>query len=83
MGSEFVVIDVETGRPLEGDPSSELIAVGRGEAWRRPFSRAEWRLRGRHDPAGVTYRLVEVVGGPDLDPDWYEDTVENLETSEG
>jgi hypothetical protein len=83
MRSEFAVLDRETGRLLEGKPSDELIAVGRGEAWRKPFTRADWRLRGRHDPPGTTYRLVQVVGGPDLDPYWYENTVENLDTSEG
>jgi hypothetical protein len=83
MSSEFAVVDLETGLLLEGEPSSDLIAAGQGEAWRSVNDRGRWHLRDRRDPRGIAYRLVQVVGGPNLDPNWYEDTVENLETSEG
>jgi hypothetical protein len=42
-----------------------------------------WHLRDRRDPSWADYRLVQVFGGPNLDPNWYENTVENLDTSEG
>jgi hypothetical protein len=83
MTSEFAVLDLETGLLLGGEPSSDLVAAGQGEAWQPANDRGRWHLRDRRDPRGVEYRNVRVVGGPDLDPNWYEDTVENLETAEG
>lgn len=80
--SEYVIVDLETGQQLDGEPDDPLASVGRGEAWQPPDG-GVWHLRGRHDPPGVRYRLVQVFGGPALDPSWYENTVENLDTSEG
>ena len=81
--SEYVIVDLETGLELDGQPDDPLASAGRGEAWQPPNDRDVWRLRGRHDPRGVAYRLVQVFGGPNLDPAWYENTVENLDTSAG
>jgi hypothetical protein len=81
--SEYVVLDLETGLLLDGEPDDQLASAGRGEAWQRPNEPGLWHLRGDRDPRGTTYRHVQVFGGPDLDPSWYENTVENLETSEG
>lgn len=83
MQGEYVVIDLATGQDLGGRPDDQLASAGHGEAWQRPNDPGTWHLRDRRDPAGVPYRLVQVFGGPTLDPDWYENTVENLDTSEG
>jgi hypothetical protein len=83
MGSEYLIIDLETGLVLEGEPDDPLASVGRGEAWQPADHPGEWHLRADRDPPGVRYRSVQVFGGPDLDPNWYENTVENLDTSEG
>jgi hypothetical protein len=83
MESEYLVVDLESGIDLGGRPDDPLASVGRGEAWQPPFDPGVWHLRDPRDPQGVPYRLVQVFGGPDLDPNWYENTVENLETSEG
>jgi hypothetical protein len=83
VGTEYVVVDLQTGLQLDGRPDSPLAAVGRGEAWRRPNDPEVWHLRTPRDPHGVEYRLVQVFGGPDLDPAWYQNAVENLDTSEG
>jgi hypothetical protein len=83
MRGEYVVLDLETGLQLDGQPDDPLASAGRGEAWLAADDRGVWHLRSARDPHGVTYRLVQVFGGPDLDPRWYENTVENLETSEG
>jgi hypothetical protein len=83
VSSEYVVVDLETGLQLEGQPDDPLASVGRGEAWQPPNDPGTWRLRSPRDRPGVAYRLVQVFGGPSLDPAWYENTVENLETSEG
>ena len=80
--SEYVIVDLETGLQLDGEPDDPLASAGRGGAWHHPGD-GVWRLRGRHDPRGVRYRVVQVFGGPDLDPAWYENTIENVETSEG
>jgi hypothetical protein len=82
VGAEYVVIDLETGLQLEGQPDDPLASAGRGEAWQRPNDRDVWHLRSPRDPRGVEYRLVQVFGGPDHDPAWYENSVENLDTSE-
>jgi hypothetical protein len=82
MASEFMVLDLETGQILEGEPAGDLIARGSGEAWQPASDPGVWHLRSNRDPGGVPYRLVQVVG-PGGDPNWYEDTVENLDTSEG
>jgi hypothetical protein len=81
--SEYLIVDLETGQQLAGEPDDPLASAGRGEAWQRPGDRGVWHLRSRHDPRGVTYRIVQIFGGPDFDPAWYDNTVENLETSEG
>jgi hypothetical protein len=81
--SEWLVQDLETGLFLEGVPDVALASASRGEAWMPANDPGVWHLRSPRDPRGVAYRLVQVFGGPDLDPDWYENTVENLETSEG
>lgn len=81
--SEYVIVDLETGMELDGQPDDPLASAGRGEAWRPANDHGVWHLRGHRDPRGVTYRLVQVFGGPNLDPGWYENTIENLDTSEG
>ena len=81
--TEWVIQDLETGTFLQGAPDAPLASVGRGWAWQPSGVDRTWRLRDRRDPPNVRYRLVQVFGGPDLDPDWYEDTIENLDTSEG
>lgn len=81
--SEYLIVDLETGLQLDGQPDDPLASAGRGEAWQRPGDGGVWRLRDRHDPRGIAYRLVQVFGGPDFDPSWYENTIENLDTSEG
>ncbi|HEX5241008.1 MAG TPA: hypothetical protein VFW20_08425 [Candidatus Limnocylindrales bacterium] len=83
MRGEYVVVDLETGLTLEGQPDDPLASVSRGEAWQPPNDRGRWHLRSRGDPPWARYRLVQVFGGPNLDPNWYENTVENLDTSEG
>ena len=83
MRGEYIVVDLETGQDLGGRPDDQLASAGRGEAWQPPSDPGVWRLRDRRDPQGVPYRLLQVFGGPDLDPGWYENTVENLDTSEG
>lgn len=80
---EYVVVDLETGLELRGQPDDPLESAGRGEAWQRAGERGVWHLRGARDPHGASYRWVQVFGGPDRDPAWYENTVENLDTSEG
>jgi hypothetical protein len=82
MASEFTVLDLQTGQFLDGEPADALIAQGSGDAWRPANDPGVWHLRSDRDPRGVEYRLVRVVG-PGGDPNWYEDTVENLDTSEG
>jgi hypothetical protein len=82
MASEFTVLDLETGQSLAGEPADALIAQGTGEAWQPANDPGVWHLRSNRDPQGVQYRLVRVLG-PRGDPNWYEDTVENLDTSEG
>jgi len=79
---EYVILDLETGLQLDGQPDDPLASAGRGEAWQPAHDRDVWHLRSARDPHGVHYRLVQVLGGPDLDPGWYENTVENLDTSE-
>jgi hypothetical protein len=81
--SEYRIVDLATGQDLGGQPDDRLASAGRGEAWRRSIDPAVWQLRDQRDPPGVRYRVVQVFGGPDLDPGWYENTVENLDTSEG
>ena len=81
--TEWVIQDLETGVVLGGVPDDQQASASRGWAWQRPGEPGVWRLRDRHDPPGARYRLVQVFGGPDMDPDWYENTVENLDTSEG
>ena len=81
--SEWVIQDLATGAFLDGVPDDPLASASRGWAWQRPGDPGVWRLRDRRDPPGARYRLVQVFGGPDLDPEWYENTVENLDTSEG
>jgi hypothetical protein len=80
--AEWLVQDLETGAFLDGAPDDPLAAMSRGWAWQRPDEPGVWRLRDRRDPPGVRYRLVQVFGGPDRDPAWFENTVENLDTSE-
>jgi hypothetical protein len=82
MRGEYVILDLETGLQLDGQPDDTLASAGRGEAWQPANDRGVWHLRSARDPHGVPYRLVQVLGGPDLDPGWYENTVENLDTSE-
>jgi hypothetical protein len=82
MASEFSVLDIESGQFLEGEPGGALIEQGLGEAWQPADDLGVWHLRSDRDPRGVVYRLVRVIG-PDGDPNWFEDTVENLDTSEG
>ncbi|HJW21516.1 MAG TPA: hypothetical protein VJ506_03715 [Candidatus Limnocylindrales bacterium] len=82
-GAEWVIQDLETGVFLDGIPDDPLASTSRGWAWQRPDEPRLWRLRDRRDPPGVHYRLVQVFGGPAMDPDWYENSVENLDTSEG
>jgi hypothetical protein len=82
-GIEWVIQDLETGAFLEGVPDDPLASAARGWAWQRPGEPRVWRLRDRRDPPGVRYRLVQVFGGPGPEPDWYENSVENLDTSEG
>jgi hypothetical protein len=83
VGSEYLVVDLQTGLQLEGQPDDPLASAGRGDAWQHPNDPGVWRLRSARDPPGIEYRQVQVFGGPSLDPAWYEDTVENLDTSEG
>ncbi len=88
MSSEFIVIDQASGDILDGEPTQELMARGSGEAWWSPAAPAApgdpgtWHLRHPLDRAGSACRSVQVLC-PGGDPDWYENTVENLETSEG
>lgn len=77
----YVIVDAPTGEVLHGQPDSTLAAASTGEAW-QPTIEGNWQLRRADDPPMVQYRLVQVVGGPAFDPDWYENTVENLDTSE-
>jgi hypothetical protein len=80
--TEYVLVDVETGDIVDGDATDDLASVSRGEAWRPSTDPGRWHLRSRNDPPGVEYRQIQVLGGPDGDPNWYENTVENLDTSE-
>lgn len=82
MDSEFVVLDLETGQLLGGEPDKALAVRGSGDAWRAASDPAVWHLRSDRDPKGTLYRSVRVLG-PGGDPNWYENTVENLDTSEG
>jgi len=82
MSEGYVVMDLETGMALHGQPNDPLASAGRGEAWQPANDPGVWHLRDRRDPPGVSYRLVQVFGGADRDPAWYENTVENLDTSE-
>jgi hypothetical protein len=79
--NEYVVVDVETGDVLAGEPEAPLASVSTGWAWMD--SAGTWHLQRADDPSGLSYRLLQVLGGPQLDPHWYENTVENLDTSEG
>ena len=81
--AEWVVQDLETGQIVDGVPDIPLASAGRGWAWQPANDPGVWHLRDRSDPSGAVYRLVQVYGGPNLDPKWYENTIENLETSEG
>ena len=82
MRTEWLVQDLETGLILDGVPDDPLASASRGWAWQKPGEPGVWHLRAPRDPQGVSYRLVQVFGGPDLDPGWYDNTVENLETVE-
>ena len=77
--AEWLIQDLETGAPVGGVPDDPLAMASRGWAWQRPGEPGVWRLRQSGDPPGARYRLVQVFGGPALDPNWYE----NLDTSEG
>ena len=78
----FAVVDLETGELLEGVPGDDLIVQGSGDAWQFTDEPGLWHSRTDGDPPGISYRLVQVVVRGD-DPGWYENTVENLDTSEG
>lgn len=82
MSNEFTVVDLESGEAFEGEPAGDLIGQGTGEGWRPANDPLVWHPRRAGDPHGIAYRLVQVVG-PGGDPNWYENTVENLDTSEG
>jgi hypothetical protein len=82
MSSEFVVLDLETGQFLEGEPDGALAARGSGDAWQAAGDPRIWHLRSDRDPRATRYRSVRILG-PGGNPNWYEDTVENLDTSEG
>jgi hypothetical protein len=81
MSSAFSILDLETGGFLEGDPDEALAARGSGDAWQPASDPDVWHLRSDRDPRGTPYRSVRVFG-PGGDSNWYEDTVENLDTSE-